>query len=216
MRLLTLTLVTLWLIAPANPDNLSLDRWRNADAQTQAFILSLARRAFDAYALRREVIDPDRSGLPPLLKQRAGVFVSAMRNGAPRCCMGTIYPTESNAAKEIIANAVAAAGRDRRFPPVKADELKHLILIVSIVGKPRPITADELSSLDPTRDGLMVKSGDKYGVVLSGETNDVERMVKWGRIRAGVSETATVELFRLDVVRFVEGKEGEERGKRGN
>ncbi len=202
MRNLTIILVTISLATA----DVSLDRWRNADAQTQRAILSLARRAFDAYATRREVIDPDRSGLPPLMKQRAGVFVSAMRNGAPRCCMGTIYPTESNAAKEIISNAVAAAGRDKRFPPVKPDELKHLILIVSIVGKPHPITADELSSLDPTRDGLMVKSGDKYGVVLSGETNQVERMVQWGRIRAGVSETAIVELFRLDVVRFVEGK----------
>jgi AMMECR1 domain-containing protein len=184
-------------------DDLAVDRWRRADARTQALVLSLARRAFDAYALRREVMDPPRT-LPPLLRERAAVFVSAMRRGAPRCCMGTLYPAEANAAREVITNAVAAAGRDRRFPPVKPEELRGLILIVSIVGRPRPIAASELEHLDPARDGLAVKSGDKWGVTLSGETNHVERMVKWARIRAGASEHDPVELFRLEVVRFVE------------
>ncbi len=79
-------------------------RW--ADPATQTQILALARRAFDAYALRREVIDPPLI-LPDLLRERFAVFVSAQRSGAPRCCMGTLYPTQPDAAEEIIASAVA-------------------------------------------------------------------------------------------------------------
>src|SRR5206468_1893807 len=135
-------------------------RWRHLDARTQAQILSLARRAFDTYITQRRVISPPASVLPPL-DQRIGAFVSAMRNGAPRCCMGTIYPTQPNAALEIIENAIAAAGRDRRFAPIRPKEARNLILIVSVVGKPIPITQTELARLDPTRDGLLVRSGDR-------------------------------------------------------
>lgn len=184
-------------------DESDIERWRSADTETERFALDLARRAFDTYATRREVIEPPAS-LPPLFRQRIGVFVSAMRNKAPRCCMGTVYPTEANAARELIANAVAAAGRDRRFPPIKPAELKSLTLIVSIVAQPRPLRASEVKSLDPTRDGLMVKAGDRTGVVLSRETTQVERMISWGRIRAGVKPSASVEYFRLTDVRFVE------------
>jgi hypothetical protein len=189
----------------AQTEDVSVARWRGADAATQSAVLALARRAFDAYATRREVIDPPAS-LPPLLRTRAGVFVSAMRHGAPRCCMGTLYPMEASAAQEIVASAVAAAGRDRRFPPVRPGELRGLTLIVSIVGKPRPITPEAVAALDPVRDGLAVRAGSGYGVVLSGETTQVARMVQWGRIRAGAGPNDPVELFRLDVVRFLEKK----------
>ena len=104
-------------------------------------MLVLARRAFDAYAQRREVIDPPHP-LPALLRRPAAVFVSAMRpDGSPRCCMGSLYPTQPDAAEEIIASAVAAAGHDRRFPPLRPAELSCLTLIVSFVSRPRPITA---------------------------------------------------------------------------
>jgi hypothetical protein len=177
--------------------------WRHADEKLQKKVLSLARRAFDEFVQKRIIINPP-SDLPSIFQKRIGVFVSAMRGGAPRCCMGTIYPTEGTTAREIIAAVAMAAGRDRRFPAVRPGELKDLILIVSFVDNPRPITEKDLLTLDPTRDGLMVKNGDRSGVVLSGETDRVERMIQWARIRAGVSENEPVELFRLDVVRFVE------------
>ncbi len=182
------------------------ERWKHLDAQTQGNILHLARQAFDAYIARRNTITPPNK-LPDLLQQRTGVFVSAMRNGAPRCCMGTLYPTQPNAALEIIENAVAAAGRDRRFAPITAREAKTLTLIVSIVDKPVPISESEAANLDPTRDGLVVKSGDRYGVTLSGETSITARMLQWGRIRAGCRANTPVELFRIQDVRFVEPSE---------
>ena len=166
-------------------------------------MLSIARRAFESYVVHRTTLDPP-SGLPELLRQRSGVFVSAMHNGAPRCCMGSVYPTEVNTAVEIIASAVAAAGHDHRFPPIKPGELRGLNLIVSIVGQPHPIDAQTLADIDPTRDGVAIKFGDRYGVTLSGETNDVARMVKWARMRAGAGPGSVIQLYRLEDVRFVE------------
>ena len=177
-------------------------RW--ADPAAQRAVLALARRAFDAYALRRETIDPPYP-LPVLFREPAAVFVSAMRpDGSPRCCMGSLYPTEPDAAEEIIAGAAAAAGHDRRFPPLRPAELSRLTLIVSFVARPRPITAAEAAHLDPVREGLAVKNGDRWGVVLSGETARRENLPLWGRIRAGAGPTDAVQWFAIRDVRMKE------------
>lgn len=188
---------------PAGAGDADLEAWRAADAETVRAVLALGRRAFDAYALHREVIDPPEQ-TPSLLHRRAAIFVSAMRHGAPRCCMGTLYPAEPDAAREIIASAVAAAGRDRRFPPVKPEELNGLTLIVSVVAPPRPITEGEIAAIDPTRDGLAARYGDRFGVVLSRETTRTYRMIAWARIRAGALASRRVDYFRIQDVRFVE------------
>jgi len=176
-------------------------RW--ADPVVQAAALTLARRAFDAYALRREVIDPP-ARLPAALRGPMAVFVSTMRAGAPRCCMGSLYPTQPDAADEIIASAVAAAGHDRRFPPVRPGELAHLTLIVSLVSRPRPITESEAGVLDPVRDGLAVQNGDRWGVVLSGESPRRENMMPWGRVRAGAGPHTPVQWFQISDLRLME------------
>lgn len=176
-------------------------RW--ADPVVQAAALTLARRAFDAYARRREVLDPP-THMPPALRGPMAVFVSTMRAGAPRCCMGSLYPTQPDAADEIIASAVAAAGHDRRFPPVRPGELAHLTLIVSLVSRPRPITESEAASLDPVRDGLAVRNGDRWGVVLSGESPRRENMMPWGRIRAGAGPHTPVQWFQISDLRLME------------
>ena len=181
------------------------DHWQWSEPPAQRYILALARRAFDTYATSRRVINPP-SPLPAFLRRRSGVFISTMRGGAPRTCMGTLYPTQPNLAEEIIESAVASAGRDRRFRPVQIKELQELTLIVSIVGTPRPISAADAGTLDPARDGLVVKYGDRYGGVLSGETPHRENMLAWGRIRAGAGPGAVVELFQIHDVRFMESE----------
>ncbi len=198
-----LLLVLTALPCPAGAQGQADDpRW--ADPAAQRAALALARRAFDAYALRREVIEPPRP-LPVLFREPAAVFVSAMRaDGSPRCCMGSLYPTQPDAAEEIIAGAVAAAGHDRRFPPLRPAELSHLTLIVSFVSRPRPITAADAARLDPVREGLAVKNGDRWGVVLSGETARRENLPLWGRIRAGAGSTAPVQWFAIRDVRMKE------------
>src|SRR5207245_4154206 len=88
--------------------------------------------------------------------------------------------------------------------PVRVQELPRLNLIVSIVGTPRPISESDARTLDPAHDGLVVKCGDRYGVVLSGETPHRENMLSWGRIRAGAAPGASVELFQIHDLRFME------------
>ncbi|MCX6359438.1 MAG: AMMECR1 domain-containing protein [Armatimonadetes bacterium] len=183
------------------------DAWRVASRADRAFALRLARRAFDAYALDRRVL-PAPSRLPEPFRGRSGVFVSAMRRGAPRCCMGSLWPTEGNLASEIVAAAVSAAGRDLRFRPVAPGELRGLALIVSFVAPCGSITRQEALQLDPTRQGLAVRGrGGKVGVTLSGETDDARTMLEWARIRSGARASDPLEFIRLEVVRLVEGRD---------
>ena len=179
--------------------------WQLTDPPAQRYVLALARRAFDAYVRTRTVVDPP-SPIPAFLRQRSGVFISTMRWGAPRTCMGTLYPTQPNLAEEVIENAVASAGRDRRFRPVKIAELPQLNLIVSVVGTPHPVSESEAATLDPVQDGLVVKCGDHYGVVLSGETPYRQNLLAWGRTRAGAGKNTSVELFQIHDLRFMESQ----------
>ena len=64
--------------------------------------------------------------VPTELQQPAGVFVSLKKQGQLRGCIGTILPTQSDAATEIIRNAVSAATADPRFPRVQPQELVEL------------------------------------------------------------------------------------------
>ncbi len=200
--------LTLFLAAGSavgSPTPPASDHWQLTDPPAQRYVLALARRAFDAYARTRTVIDPP-SPVPAFLKPRSGVFISTMRWGAPRTCMGTLYPTQPNLAEEIIENAAASAGRDRRFKPVKIKELAQLNLIVSVVGTPRAISDSEAAALDPAQDGLVVKCGGRYGVVLSGETPYRSNMIAWGCTRAGAGPKSSVELFQIHDLRFMESQ----------
>jgi len=118
--------------------------------------------------------------------------------------MGSLYPMQADLAHEIVACAVASAGQDRRFQSVKPGELQSLRLIVSVVDRPVPIPFSAVQSLDPVHSGLAVRFGDRYGVVLSGETSHRDRMIAWARTRAGAGAADTVSYYRIYDIRLIE------------
>ena len=174
------------------------------DSGAAAWALSLARRAFDTYTLHRERI-PTPDDVPELLKQRSGAFVSAVKGDAPRCCMGSLYPTQPTLADEIIQAAVAAAGLDARKPPVEPDELPRLQLIVSVVAPPESVS--DPHSTVPVRQGLAARSHERTGVVLPGETPHLSLAIRWARVRAGAGKDEPVEYFRIRAFRIAERRD---------
>jgi len=195
----SIVLVGLLTVAPVRADDL-VDRLC-AEPQAQQAALELARSALDAWCLRHERISVP-ADLPALLCERSGVFVSAILGDAPRCCMGSLYPTRPTLAEEIIAAAAAAAGMDARFPPLTAGELPRLRVVVSVVDPPQP-TADP-TALDPLTEGVAVRGALRWGVSLPGETPHQKLMIQWARIRAGAADDETVEYYRVRACRVVE------------
>lgn len=190
---------SLAIVLPAHADDL-LARLA-ADPAAAHALLDLARAAFDAYVLRHERLAPPED-LPPLLRERAGVFVSAILGDAPRCCTGSVYPTRVTIAEETVLAARRAAGLDLRFPPITPAELPRLRLIVSIIAPLEPIAS--AARLDPLTEGLAVRGPERWGVVLPGETPRAELPEPWARIRAGVGESDPVDYYRVRAFRILE------------
>jgi AmmeMemoRadiSam system protein A len=70
----------------------------------------------------------------------------------------------SDPLSETVARmAVAAARSDRRFDPVREDELCEIVIEISALGELRDIRPEEI---EIGRDGLLVREGARQGVLL--------------------------------------------------
>jgi len=163
-------------------------------------VVKLAREAVESYI--REGKMPKPKELTPEMIERAGVFVSLHKHGQLRGCIGTFEPTKDNVAEEIIANAISSSTGDPRFPPVTASELDDLEYSVDILTKPEPVT--DISQLNPEEYGIIVESGWKRGLLLPDleGVDSVEEQIAICRLKARISASEPVELYRFQVRRF--------------
>ncbi len=164
-------------------------------------LVKLARNTIAHYVRERKTIDPPRD-LTPEMKQRAGTFVSLHKRGALRGCIGTFEPTCPNVAEEIIQNAISAATRDPRFPPVQDSELDDLEISVDVLSPPEPV--ESMAELDPERYGVIVESGWRRGLLLPDleGVDTAEYQVKIARRKAGIGAHEPVQLYRFEVKRY--------------
>ena len=163
-------------------------------------VVKLAKEAVESYV--RAGKTPKPKELTPEMRERAGVFVSLHKHGQLRGCIGTFEPTKDNVAEEIIANAISSSTRDPRFPPVAASELDDLEYSVDILTKPEPVT--DINQLDPLTYGVIVESGWKRGLLLPAleGVDSVEEQIAICRLKAGISASEPVKLYRFQVRRF--------------
>jgi AmmeMemoRadiSam system protein A len=173
-------------------------------------LVRLARAAIERYVeegKRLRPVDAPASieGSP------AGVFVTIhkLSSGELRGCIGTIEPTEPSLAQETINNAIAAATRDPRFPPIGARELNDLAVDVSVLYPSEAI--DSIEQLDPRRYGVIVQSaadgyrrGGRRGLLLPDipGIDDAETQVSYARQKAWIGPDEPVRLFRFRVEKF--------------
>jgi AmmeMemoRadiSam system protein A len=181
------------------------------DDESQAdgqLILALARRAVETFVRERRIIKP-LSTLPPALDRPAACFVSIKTDGSQlRGCIGTIKPDKNTLAEEIIANAIGAATRDPRFPPVAEAELYNLFYSVDVLDQPEPASFE---MLDPKTFGVIVEdaSGVYRGLLLPDieGIDTTEQQVAIAMRKAGLVPGTTVKLYRFRVNRFREKTE---------
>ena len=168
----------------------------NSDAYVR-----LARKAVEAYILRRETIKVDPDLPAEMLGSRAGAFVSIHEHGELRGCIGTIAPTRRNLAEEIIGNAISASTRDPRFPAIKPGELPWLEINVDVLGEPEDIESED--QLDVRRYGVIVSSGGKRGLLLPDldGVDTVRQQVDIAMKKGGIGRHEKYKLQRFEVIR---------------
>ena len=165
--------------------------------------VQLARMTVESFVRERTVPSVPEDLPEEMLHNRAGAFVSLHEHGELRGCIGTIGPTESCIAREIIQNAISAATRDPRFPPVTPDELEDLEISVDILGEPEPIVSE--SELDVKKYGVIVRSGYRCGLLLpnlEGVTS-VKQQISIAKQKAGICPRQKYSMERFEVVRHV-------------
>jgi len=162
-----------------------------------------AIEVIENYIRRGVVIEPTPDLPEELLNRKAGAFVSLHRSdGSLRGCIGTFLPTRENLALEIRDNAIAAATRDPRFPPLTVDELDDTEVSVDILSKPEPV--EDLSELDPKRYGVIVESGWKRGLLLPDleGVNTIETQLEIAKRKAGIYNFEKFKVYRFTVERY--------------
>jgi AmmeMemoRadiSam system protein A len=138
--------------------------------------------------------------------RRAGAFVSLHDSrGQLRGCIGTFLPSQPSLELEVIHNAISAATRDPRFPPVRARELEGLDVKVDVLSTPEPVDGPE--HLDPKRYGVIVQapgSWHRRGLLLPDleGVDTVEEQIRICRLKAGIGSNEEIELQRFEVERY--------------
>jgi AmmeMemoRadiSam system protein A len=169
-------------------------------------LVQLAWAAIEAYVREGRGLRPSEAPAQ-IVGNPAGVFVTihTIRPGAAgelRGCIGTIQPTERSLAQETINNAIHAATRDPRFPPIGPDELASLEIDVSVLYPPEPIESKD--QLDPRQYGVIVESGWRRGLLLPDipGIDDIETQIAYARMKAGIGPKEPVKLSRFRVEKY--------------
>ncbi|HOM29471.1 MAG TPA: AmmeMemoRadiSam system protein A [Deltaproteobacteria bacterium] len=96
------------------------------------------------------------------LTEKAGTFVTLTEKGRLRGCIGTLEARES-ILEGIRRNAINAAFKDPRFPPLGKDELARVRIEVSVLTEPKPLPYkdpdDLVRKLRPGVDGVIIRKG---------------------------------------------------------
>ncbi len=108
-----------------------------------------------------ELVDP--ATLDPRLRKPSGAFVTLKRDDRLRGCIGHIVAHEP-LYRAVASNAVSAALRDRRFRPVKSDELATLDVEVSVLSPLRRVPSYE--AFEVGRHGVVLSKHGRRAVYL--------------------------------------------------
>jgi len=128
----------------------------------QKALLKYARGILEAYYTKGGK-EPELELDSPILDENRGVFVTLKRQGHLRGCIGRIVAREP-LRQNLKTMALSAALHDRRFRPVKAEELEDIEIHISILSDPRP--ARSYKEIRLGTDGIIVSKGFKSGVYL--------------------------------------------------
>src|SRR5215471_16587772 len=128
-------------------------------------LLAVARHAI-AREFALEGIEPETDGA---LLRLGATFVTLLCGGELRGCIGSLKATRP-VGMDVRENALAAAFRDPRFPPLTRGEFAVLSIEVSLLSPPQAAQfaneAELCASLVPLVDGVALELGERRATFL--------------------------------------------------
>jgi len=130
-------------------------------------LLQLARRSLVEYF--QQTVPALPAGDDPAFHMKRGCFVTLMRCGSLRGCVGNVVP-RLPLCEAVVENARSAAFSDSRFPPVERKELEEILIEISVLTPPVKLqwkSVDELlSQIRPQVDGVLLEVGGRLSTFL--------------------------------------------------
>jgi hypothetical protein len=153
----------------------------------------------------------------PHLREPAASFVTLKLKGQLRGCIGALEASEA-LLDNVAHNAVAAALRDPRFPPLSLAEFGHCLIEISVLT---PMTAmdvqseeDLLAQLQVNVDGLLIDDGRRRATFLPKVWEQLpspQEFVEHLKLKAGIEVwewPASMRCYRYRALEFAEDKRG--------
>lgn len=178
-----------------------------------ATLVALAR---EAIARELDAPAPDPPTDAPWLQERGAAFVTLTVEGSLRGCIGTVEAYRP-LGDDVRANAVAAAFRDPRFPPLARHELPRVRIGVSVLSALEPVPCrDEGEALRRLRrgvDGVVLEVGHRRATFLPQVWEQLPTPAAFlGALKrkAGLPADfweAGMRLYRYTVTKYAEGAE---------
>lgn len=173
----------------------------------QKKILKIGRETILS-VLKKKELDQQIISLIKEFPDKSGVFVTLKKKGELRGCIG--YVEDYMPLGEAVMNAArAAAFQDNRFESVTMDEMKDIILEISVLTPKKRISAktasDIIKQIKIGEDGLIIDAGYTSGLLLPqvATENDfiAEEFLEHTCIKSGLPKNAWLDP-KINIYRF--------------
>ena len=126
-------------------------------------LLWIARSTIEQYIKEKQIPAIDTTPLSVGAKTNCGAFVTLLKDGELRGCVGRFDANEP-LYRVVQHMAIAAATEDYRFTQVQADEIGSLQIEISALTPMRRISS--IDEIELGRDGIYIRKGDRSGPFL--------------------------------------------------
>ena len=137
--------------------------------QQQRQLLDIARRSIAEGFDTGAPLPLQLEGLEPEMREPAAVFVTLTQAGELRGCVGSLQAHDP-LVRAVANSAFNSAFLDRRFAPLRRDELESTDIEISVLSAMQELpleSRDELlQNLEPGIDGLVIEEGDRRATFL--------------------------------------------------
>lgn len=162
-------------------------------------------------AVAREAVLAATAGLPyepppvPVRRPRPhGLFVTLLApSGELRGCIGHLGAVTGRLERAVARCAGDAASSDPRFAPVQRGEVESLTIEIALLEAPERAAA---RALDPRRFGVVVRQGDREGVLLPGlpAIDRAAQQIDLACHKGGLDPARPFEIYRFVVHRVAD------------
>jgi hypothetical protein len=132
------------------------------------FAVKLARRALERWTMKGEMLQRPECGREFAAKSGVFTTIYTYPKKELRGCIG--FPTPVMPLVDAIIESAVSAAQDPRFPDIRKEELKKIIVEVSVLTKPEKIIVkspeEYAGQIKIGRDGLIIRRGMHSGLLL--------------------------------------------------